>query len=122
MSHRLTGRSIQRQRTVAESAHRGRGRWGRWPQYVVLVRHSTGFAIVMNSNRTGQLLGLVMMVLSGFETRGQVAKELNLSPPSTNSIAGLWKATATLADFGDIFQPHHGVRRRVALVNFKLEG
>jgi len=91
-------------------------------QYVLLVRNFNWIAIAMNSNRTRQLLGLAIMVLSGFEAMGQAAKESNLPAPSANSIAGAWKATATLADFGDIFQPHQDVRRRVALVNFKLEG
>jgi len=76
----------------------------------------------MNANRTGYLLGPLIMVLSEFETRGQAAKESDRSAPSTNSIAGDWKATAALEDFGDLFQPYHGTRRRDTLVNFKLDG
>ena len=67
-------------------------------------------------------MAFVILVLMGVEARGQAAKELINSAPSTNSVAGVWKATATLADFGDIFQPHHGTRRRAAVVHFKQDG
>jgi len=65
--------------------------------------------------RKRRLASLLILALAGIPT-------IQLAAAPRDSIVGAWKATATLADFGDIFQPNHGVRRRVAWVYFQQNG